>query len=226
MASVLSEQAAPATPSLRREARGRTAAAPASCWTLAHAADACSAVALACEREAPGMVKALTLEPSGAHVYAAHECGAVSKWSTRHARLEATLRGHNGVVTCLLFHDGALWSGGADRRLLCWRSDVCARVLRGHYAAIKALYSSGSAQHIWSLGEDRYLRCWRCSDGAQLVLVRSEEFSIQCASFGGAAYTATGEASCVNVYNTTTGTRMAALQARLPSVCATLRSLR
>jgi len=164
------------------------------------------------ERAEPGMVTALVVDERGAHAYAAHG-SAVSCWSTRHATLSFTQQ-HDCTVTCLVLHAGALWCGDVRGGIVCCSpatAGICMRRLRGHGAAVKSLHPGATANSMFSLSEDRSVRGWRCSDGQQLLLLRSETYTVTCVTVT-RSFLATAEGAFVAVYGAGTGARTQYLQ--------------
>ena len=170
-------------------------------------------------------VRALVVDPSGQNVFAAHENGALSVWSTRTAQLVGQqLAAHSSAATCLLFHGGLLWSGGADKQIVAWDSAGLSRVkiLRGHYSTVKALHAGATQANLWSLGEDRSLRLWRISDKTQVAFV-TLDFSPSCAVVG-AHHFCVAQSTTLAVFNAGTCSRVATLEGHAGVVWALLLS--
>jgi WD40 repeat protein len=131
---------------------------------------------------------------------------------------------HSGAATCLLFHGGLLWSGGADKLVVAWDSAGLSvvKALRGHYSAVKALHAGATPCSLWSLGEDRSLRLWRISDKTQVAFV-TLDFAPSCAVVG-SEHCCVAQSTTLVVLNASTCSRVATLEGHAGVVWALLLS--
>lgn len=142
--------------------------------------------------------QSLALSCDGSLVCAGFSSGALCAFDAAGVTLAERPAAHAGAVSALLLLAGALWSGGYDGRIRCWRVppepgdagllEPRPKTRSGfHGAAVKTLLREGGEasdlprERVFSLGEDATLRGWRTSDGAQVFLWRSDAGSLVCA---------------------------------------------
>ena len=77
-------------------------------------------------------------------------------------RVLAALKGHDNWVQCLVCipQRGEVWSGSADRTIICWEWSTCAQVgrLHGHNDHVNSLARVGN--RVYSGSQDGVIRVW------------------------------------------------------------------
>lgn len=185
--------------------------------TLAAALDRLSLTSL------DGLVRCLAVLPGGGAA-AGYDSGTLRLF-TCGGRPAGTLAGHDGPLSCLLWHHGLLWSGGADNLVHGWElgSQKRVRTLRGHHAALKSIFAGAEPGRVWSLSEDRTLRGWRTADGILTWQVRAESHVMHVAAVT-PSWAACAEGSIVSVYALADGARTAQLAGHAAQVWCLLAS--
>lgn len=114
-----------------------------------------------------GSVTALAIDPTGRWLVLGNPNGSIDLRALPGARIDHTLRGHEGAITALAFsQDGSrLVSAGADGALLVWElgagaPTAPARQLHGHEGAVGAAALTPSGSRLVSGGADDMLRTW------------------------------------------------------------------
>jgi WD40 repeat protein len=104
----------------------------------------------------------------------------------------ATLQGHTGNVTCVLFGNGEHWaaSGSDDRTVILWdlKEGKKRLVLEGHAEGINAIALSPSGDWLASASNDNTVRLWPIKDGTldrdrESVVLDGHKRQVTCVAF-------------------------------------------
>jgi WD40 repeat protein len=104
----------------------------------------------------------------------------------------ATLQGHTGNVTCVLFGDSDGWaaSGSDDRTIILWdlKNGKKRQVLEGHAEGINALALSPAGDWLASASNDNTVRLWplkngRPDPGRDTVVLDEHKRQVTCVAF-------------------------------------------
>ncbi len=104
------------------------------------------------------------LPPEGERLVSGNDQGAIHLWDVETKKLEKTIPGHEGKVTCLLvtLNGKGLLSGGIDGTLRLWNIETGQEIHRynGHNGSINGLVILHPGYIFASAGNDGTIRIW------------------------------------------------------------------
>eukprot|EP00899_Mesostigma_viride_P021212 jgi/Mesvir1/29092/Mv18397-RA.1 len=134
---------------------------PASEAALASGSAGAAMVCRATLKSFEGPVEAMAVDAARMLLYTAGRDSAIRVWNTATMSTMLVLRGHLAVVTTLLFHDGNLYSGSADKSIMVWKDGHCITMLSGHTEAVRVLTLHDGC--LYSGANDSTIRMWDTS---------------------------------------------------------------
>jgi WD40 repeat protein len=98
---------------------------------------------------------------AGGNLFSGSEdCTIKIKDITHNARFISSLRGHQGVVYCLVVEGDRLFSASEDKTIKIWdlKTDTCAATLEGHLEDVNCLVIGDG--RLFSCSEDKTIKVW------------------------------------------------------------------
>jgi WD40 repeat protein len=120
---------------------------------------------------------------------------------------EAVLRGHSGIVLCLIsLGDGLLASASLDTTVRVWdaASGVCLRVLEGHSGPVKRLAALDDGR-LASSSWDQTVRVWDAASGVCPRVLTGHTSRVNCLTAIGGGRLASAANNEVRVWDATSG---------------------